>query len=237
MASTESTRVNASTDRAKARYRDAAVVEAYDSWRYESARGRRRNRRDLAAIGRAIDEAERRGDPIRRALDLPCGTGRLAPLLAERRIEASGADVSIEMLRRSFQKLGKSVPIFQCSADAIPLRDGSLDAVFAIRFLFHLDREARAAVLAEMARVSARWLVLDVRHRYNLRWVGWRLRHATGLLPRMQHRFSRAGLEEELAGVGLAVRGVFPSRRYFGWASDKWAVLAEKSPAGARRTA
>jgi ubiquinone/menaquinone biosynthesis C-methylase UbiE len=221
-------------DRAKARYRDAAVAGAYDSWRYETPRGRRRNRRDLAAIGRALDAAEKRGGPVRSALDLPCGTGRLAPFLGERAIRASGADVSMEMLRESFRKLGKKFPIFQCSADAIPLGDGAVDAVFAIRFLFHLDRSGRAAVLAEMARVSRRWLVLDVRHRYNLRWVGWRIRHALGLLPEVQHRFSRAGLDEELAEAGIAVRGVFPSRRYFGWASDKWTVLGEKRPSPPR---
>jgi ubiquinone/menaquinone biosynthesis C-methylase UbiE len=214
-------------ERAKARYRDAEVAAAYDSWRYETPRGRRRNRRDLEAIGRALDEAGRRGAPVRTALDLPCGTGRLFPLLAARSIRASGADVSLEMLRESSRKLGKKFPIFQCSADAIPLGEGAVDAVLAIRFLFHLDRPGRIAVLAEMARISRRWLVLDVRHRYNLRWVGWRVRHALGLLPNVQHRFSRAGLEEELAAAGLAVRGIYPSRRYFGWVSDKWTVLAE----------
>jgi hypothetical protein len=81
-----------------------------------------------------------------------------------------------------------------------------------------------------MTRVSRRWVILDIRHRYNLRWVGWRIRHAFGLLPQVQHRFSRAGLEEELAGTGLSVRGIYPSRRYFGWASDKWTVLAEVAP-------
>ena len=216
-------------ERAKARYRDAGIAASYDSWRYESARGRRRNRRDLAAMGRALDEAARRGGPVRAALDLPCGTGRLAPFFHERAIRASGADVSIEMLRESLRKLGKEFPIFQCSADAIPLRDGAVDAVFGIRFLFHLDHAGRAAVLAEMARVSRRWLILDVRHRYNLRWIGWRIRHALGLLPEVQHRFSREGLEEELAAAGIAVRGVYPSRRDFGWASDKWTVLGEKS--------
>ena len=225
---------NASTafERAKARYGDAAVAAGYDSWRYETPRGRRRNRRDLAAIGRAVDEAERRGGPVRTALDLPCGTGRLAPLFVAREIAASGADVSLAMLLESFRKLGKTFPIFQCSADAVPLRDGAVDAVFAIRFLFHLDREARGAVLAELARVARRWMILDVRHRYNLKWVGWSIRHALGLLPRVQHRFSRAELEHELAGVGLSVRGVFPSRRYFGWGSDKWTVLAERSVRG-----
>jgi ubiquinone/menaquinone biosynthesis C-methylase UbiE len=223
--------VSASTfERAKARYRDADVAGAYDSWRYETRRGRRRNRRDLEAIGRALDEAERRGAPVRSALDLPCGTGRLAPLVFERSIATTGADVSLEMLHEAIRKFGKKFPILQCSADAIPLRDGSFDAVFAIRFLFHLDRGGRAAVLAEMARVSGRWLILDVRHRYNLRWVGWRIRHALGLLPQVQHRFSREGLEQELSGAGLVLRGIYPSRRYFGWASDKWTVLAEKLP-------
>ena len=58
---------------------------------------------------------------------------------------------SIEMLRESFRKFGKKFPIFQCSADAIPLGDGEVDAVFAIRFLFHLDGPGRASVLEEMA--------------------------------------------------------------------------------------
>jgi ubiquinone/menaquinone biosynthesis C-methylase UbiE len=223
--------VSASSERARARYQDLAVAEEYDSWRYETSRGRRRNRRDLAAIGRALDEAARRGAPVRTALDLPCGTGRLAPLLSERAIAASGADVSLEMLRVASRKVGSALPVFQCDARAIPVADASLDAVFAIRFVFHLDREARHGVFAEMRRVSRRWVVVDLRHRYNLRWIGWRIRHALGLLPHVQHRFSRAGVEEELAEVGLQVRGIYPSRRYFGWLSDKWTVLAERSGA------
>ncbi len=219
-------------DRAKARYRDTAVAEGYDSWRYDSPRGRRRNARDLAAIGRALDEAARRGTPVVAALDLPCGTGRLVPLLRRRRIAAAGADVAIEMLRVARRRLGREVPVFQCSADAIPLADRSLDAVFAIRFLFHLDAEGRRRVLAEMARVSRRWVIVDIRHRYNLRWLGWNLRRSVGLLPMMQHRFSRDGLRREMAAAGLAVRAIYPSRRYLGgWLSDKWTVLAERSAA------
>ncbi len=215
-------------ERAKARYRDAAVAAGYDSWRYETPRGRRRNRRDLSAIARAIDAAQARGGPIRAALDVPCGTGRLAPLLLERSIAASGADVSLEMLAVARRKLPDDFPLFQCSADAIPLASGSVDAVFAIRFLFHLDREGRGRVLAEMRRVARRWVILDARHRYNVRWAAWRLRQALGLLPKVQDRFSRDGLERELSEAGLALVGIFPSRRYFGWASDKWTVLAER---------
>lgn len=215
-------------ERAKARYQDAAVAEGYDSWRYETPRGRRRNRRDLAAIGRALDEAARRGHPVRTALDIPCGTGRLSPLLCERRIAAAGADISLEMMRVARRKPG-ALALYQCNAEAIPHRDASLDGVFAIRFLFHLDAAARGRVLAEMRRVSRRWLVLDVRHRYNFRYLGWRIRHALGLLPQVQHRFSREGLERELSEAGLRLVGVYPSRRRLGWLSDKWAVLAERA--------
>jgi ubiquinone/menaquinone biosynthesis C-methylase UbiE len=224
--------VSASSDeRARARYQDVGVAEGYDSWRYETARGKRRNRRDLAAIGRALDEAAKRGSPVRAALDLPCGTARLAPLFDERGIRALGADVSFEMLRVARRKAPSGFPVFQGNAEAIPLADRSCDAVFAIRFLFHLDRDSRRRVLAEARRVSRRWLVLDVRHRYNARWVGWRIRHALGVLPNVQHRFSRAGLEEELSAAGLRLCGIYPSRRSFGWASDKWTVLAERSDA------
>lgn len=215
-------------ERAKARYQDTAVAEGYDSWRYQTPRGRRRNKRDLAAIGRALDEAARRGDPIRTALDIPCGTGRLAPLLRERRIGAVGADISLEMMRVARRKPG-APPLYQCNAEAIPHRDASLDGVFGIRFLFHLDAAARGRVLAEMRRVSRRWVVLDVRHRYNFRYLGWRARHALGLLPQIQHRFSREGLARELSQASLRVAGVYPSRRYLGWLSDKWTVLAERT--------
>ncbi len=215
-------------ERAGARYRDPAVAAGYDSWRYETARGRRRNRRDLAAVGRALDEVARRGAPVRDGLDIPCGTGRLVPLLAERAIRAAEADISLEMMHVARRKFGPALALFQCSAEAIPHRDGAVDCIFAIRFLFHLDRDGRRRVLAEMRRVSRRWLIVDFRHRYNFRYLGWRARRALGLLPEMQFRFSKAGLREELAEAGLRLAGIYPSRRYLGWFSDKWTVLAER---------
>jgi hypothetical protein len=35
-------------------------------------------------------------------------------------------------------------------------------------------------------------------------------------------------MEQELRDAGLALVAAAPSRRYFGWLSDKWIVLAEK---------
>jgi len=217
-----------SVERARTHYQDVSVVESYDSWRYDAPRGRRRNARDLEAIGRALDEAARRGHPVRTALDLPCGTGRLVPFFRERGIRGLGADISLAMMSHARRKHGHSLPMVRCDASAIPLPDGSVDAVLAIRFFFHLDHATRQEVLREMRRVSRRWLVLDLRHRYNLRWGSWHVRRWLGLLREIPFRFSREGLQEELRQAGLTLLSAAPSRRYFGWLSDKWIVLAEK---------
>ncbi|HEY7113177.1 MAG TPA: class I SAM-dependent methyltransferase [Thermoanaerobaculia bacterium] len=216
-----------SVERARHHYQDVDVVEGYDSWRYENRRGRRRNRRDLDAIGRALDEAARRGHPVRTALDLPSGTGRLVPLFRDRGIRGFGADISLAMMSRARKKYGR-LRVLRCDASAIPMSDASVDAVLAIRFFFHLDGPARRQVLREMRRVSRRWLVLDLRHRYNLRWVSWHVRRRLGLLREVPFRYSREAMEHELRDAGLALVAAAPSRRYFGWLSDKWIVLAEK---------
>jgi SAM-dependent methyltransferase len=228
----------AAYERAKTHYRNVQIAEGYDSWRYETPRGQRRNRRDLAAVDRAVAEAARRGAPIATGLDLPCGTGRLVPLLRERRIAAVGADIAVEMMRVARRKLGPPLPLIQCNAEHIPHRDGAFDGVFSIRFLFHLDGDARLRILRELRRVSRRWLVLDVRHQYNLRSVAWRLAHRLRLRREIPFRFSRRGLEDELSACGWKLVAIYPSRRFVGFFSDKWIALAERSdssPAPARR--
>ena len=165
------------------------------------------------------------------ALDLPCGTGRLVPFFRDRAIRGFGADISLAMMSHARRKHGSALPVLRCEASAIPLPDASVDAVLAIRFFFHLDHPTRLEVLREMRRVSRRWLVLDFRHRYNLRWLSWRVRRRLGLMREIPHRFTREGLDEELRQAGLRLISAAASRRYFGWLSDKWIVLAEKREA------
>ena len=214
--------------RAKSHYRDPKVAGEYDSRRYGTPLGRRRNRRDLAAIARALEETRRRGTAIAMGLDLPCGTGRLFPLLHERGVLVTGADVSLEMLRVARRTLGAGLRLVQCSAEQIPCATASFDGVFSIRFLLHLDRATRVQIVRELARVSRRWVVLEIRHQYNLRALVWPMAARLGLRRDVPFRFSRAGLAEELREAGLRLVAIFPSRRYVGFFSDKWFVLAEK---------
>ena len=87
--------------------------------------------------------------PGRRALDLAAGTGKLT-----RQLVASGADlVAVEplaALRAQFALALANVQVLDGTAEAIPLPDASVDAVFVAQAFhwFHADR-----ALAEIARV------------------------------------------------------------------------------------
>jgi SAM-dependent methyltransferase len=219
----------------KRRYRDAVVATTYDSSRFLSAKGQQRNRLMLAAIQRAFDKAASLGTPIRSGLDLPCGTGRLFPWLLQRQLQFTGADISLEMMQAAWSKVG-SVPssgvcftLVQCDGEHLPFKDRSFDAVFSLRFMFHVPREGRIRILQEMARVSRRWLLADFRHCYNLRWCFRRLWHGLGLARHIGEVWSWASLRREVAEAGLQLVGIFAPRRGLAVFSDKWVVLLEKA--------
>ncbi len=102
-------------------------------------------------------------------LDLACGTGDVAfeALRARPGARVAGADFSLPMLRRARSKakrrgLERAVRFQAASAEDLPYRDGSFDAVtmaFGIRNVVRRDR-----ALAEMFRVlrpGGRALILD----------------------------------------------------------------------------
>jgi ubiquinone/menaquinone biosynthesis C-methylase UbiE len=222
-------------EHAKRRYRDSVVATTYDSSRFLSAQGQKRNRHTLAAIQRAFDKAASLGTPVRGCLDLPCGTGRLFPWLLQGQLRFVGADISLEMMRVARTKISAMssgvVPcaLVQCDGEHLPFMDRSVDAVFSIRFMFHAPREVRVRILQEMARVSRRWLIADFRHCYNWRWCFRRLCHSLGLAKHMGEVWSRASLRREAAEAGLRVVGIFSPRRGLSFFSDKWIVLLEKA--------
>ena len=222
-------------ERVKRRYRDPAVAMTYESSRFLSPRGQKRNRLTLAAMQRALDKATSLGVPIRSCLDLPCGTGRLFPWLRQRKLQFVGADISREMMRMAWTKEGvetdAAIPLalVQCDGEHLPFRDRRFDAVLCIRFMFHVPRQVRVQILREMARVSRRWLIVDVRHCYNFRWCLWRVCHGLGLVKRLGEVWSSGSLRGEAAEAGLRLAGIFSPRQGLSLFSDKWIVLLERA--------
>ena len=145
------------------RYGSRAGAEAYDQKYRASATRRLSNRREMALVRRALRRAGTAGD----ALDVPCAAGRLVPVLLERVRLVTAVDLSPAMVEVARQALagplaaGQAV-VLEGSAEALPFAGGAFDTAVCWRLLHHLtDRAARLRVLAELARVARRAVVVS----------------------------------------------------------------------------
>lgn len=84
------------------------------------------------------------------ALDVGCGTGRLAGTLRDRGVGYVGLDASAGLLREARTKTGEQY--VQGDAQALPIADARFDRVLAMNALYHLPDWRRA--LLEMRRVA-----------------------------------------------------------------------------------
>ncbi len=132
------------------------------------------------------------------------------------------------MLRR-FRRAHPGSRLLQADAAALPFPAGSFDVVFATRFLSHLRAGYRARVLSEMVRVSSDRVILDGRHRYNLRFLSRWVRRSLGLSHAHKLRHTYRQFREELEAAGLEVARM----RSIAWGlSARFLVLARKKGSG-----
>ncbi|MEJ0085432.1 MAG: class I SAM-dependent methyltransferase [Pseudomonadota bacterium] len=209
-------------------YRSSQVAEDYDFHRFSSPERQKRNARKWAAIRAALREAT----GVRTILDLPCGTGRFTGGLAREGFEIIGSDISLEMLQKAASVTAKAeLPSIrgyvQANAEALPLRNDSLDCVVSIRFMMHVDPATRVRMLREFGRVSRRWVIVDYRHCYTFRYVLTHTFGRLGLGRTPLSRVSRKELDQEFTDAGFAIRKVI--RVSTPLLSDKWIVLAERA--------
>lgn len=96
-----------------------------------------------------MEEGDLRG---RRALDVGCGTGRLALALAERGVRVWGVDSSEDMLAQARAAVGRRAGLKLGRAESLPFKDGWFERV-VLRLVVHLVDRAQA--FPELARVLA----------------------------------------------------------------------------------
>ncbi len=130
---------------------------------------------------RIVAEMLARVGPVERALDAPCGHGRLTPLLRQvARQQVVGLDLNRRRMRSTLaaEEDAPGAPLTLLEADLtrpLPLAADSFDLVLCFRLLQHLREEADQQRLLEgLAQVSSRHLVVSY--------------YAAGTLHRLQRR-------------------------------------------------
>jgi len=171
---------------------DQHVLEKYKSFdgarsyntKYDDELHKRLNNKfEFALIRRCLDVV----GPQDLLLDLPSGTGRLAPVVRPYARRIVESDVSMEMLKfcrtnwaNKFEGhpggikadgAGGEVEGFaQASAFHLPYRDRAFDCVFSSRLTHHIpDPSERNQFIRELARISKQWVVMSYFHKWSLK--------------------------------------------------------------------
>jgi SAM-dependent methyltransferase len=143
----------------------------------------------------------RRGETV---LDLPCGTGRLLPLLRDhfghRVVHADGA---LAMLRQARAATADPAPSVAADALAMPFADRAFDGVVVFRFLHHLPGPLRAQAIAEACRVADRFVVVSFFHPCSFhhlqrtlgRWFGGQATRFPAALSTLRREFGAHGFQ------------------------------------------
>jgi ubiquinone/menaquinone biosynthesis C-methylase UbiE len=188
-----------------ARYESASGAAAYRRKYARSWIRRLSNRRELAVVRKALARAGAQG----RLLDCPCGAGRLTPTLLRFAGHVTCVDLSEAMVAEARDVLAAEaaagrVDFRVAPADALPFGDGAFDTAVCHRLLHHMATPGeRAGVLAELARVASRRVVLSFADD-STRKARRQRRRGT---PRRRHALRPEVLHAEAATHGLRPLG------------------------------
>jgi tRNA (uracil-5-)-methyltransferase TRM9 len=203
--------------RFKGVWAEPEVAAAYRDDRFSrSRRWRWTDRREQSILGGFLAgfEAGSRG------LDVPCGTGRLAPLFRRAGLLYAGGDVSMSMLQLARQREGHGI-VLGADALELPFRPDAFDFLTAVRLLHRIRAHGiRVAMLREMARVTRGPLIVTYYARWNLRGVQ---RWLKGKDPGL----SLGRIMADFRGADLRLRCRIPLRR---WTQQQWFFVLEKTP-------
>lgn len=188
-------------------WKSRSVAEAYDGRRFTSLGGRFFDKAEKRAIATCLDDAEK-VFPIKQMIDLACGTGRISEFLAARGYQLTCGDISDEMLRVAKARLesagARDAAFLHVDIYKIEQPDASFDCVSAFRLFQHLTSEQRSKALREMARISRRFVLVNVMHTSKYYEAVRTLRR---LLGRYATRYtsSQEQTDQELRYAGLKV--------------------------------
>lgn len=226
---------------------ETSYEESLDRWRthhaaagYPSDYGvSLRDRREHQCIRDFVETLS----PGSRILDLPCGTGRLTPLLHRRGLKVVGADCSRWMVESAAETWSKRPGVRSINAPSFEVRqamatgyaDQSFDAVICNRLFHHFrEPEIRTAVLREFGRICRGPIMVSFFNSFAIDAVRIRLKHrlrgtvATDRIP-----IPMATMLNDVRAAGLDV----VAKRAVLWALSPMWYLVVKNPRAAQAAA
>jgi SAM-dependent methyltransferase len=194
----------------------AGGVREYERKRYRGLDQRIVHSREDRLIGRFLDTVLADVPPGRAArfLDLPCGYGRFTGRLGGTGREVTTSDLSLEMVRRTRERLGVPGAVANAT-QGLPFKGDAFDAVVSIRFFHHLHApEARAAVLSEFARTAAGWAIVSFYRESGLHLFQRRIHRFFGKSRTNIKMLEKSVFEREAAAAGFEVARIVPLFRW-----------------------
>jgi len=183
-------------------------------YREERFRGAGSAGRDARLVERLLAR-HAPGRRFARALDAPCGTGRMGTVLEHHAARVVGLDRSAAMLAE------RGGPGLLGDASRLPFGDDSFDLVLCCRLLHHLEDEAARRVVRELVRVGSDILLLSFWSASGIQ--GWRRRLGLREDPEGRRPISPRRLRGLLEDAGADVLGATTSLP--GWSLQSF-VLA-----------
>jgi ubiquinone/menaquinone biosynthesis C-methylase UbiE len=204
-------------------YQNKTYAAGYERTRFSGIYGRFRNWNTQRVISKLIRLTGRKG----LALDIPCGTGRLSPLILKSGYHWIGGDISLEMMAESRKRMNGFEDSFwniRLDAEAMAFKDDSIDCIFSIRFIYHIPLEIRYRMLQEMRRVTKKWLIIDYNYPNRFKKMARRIGSLFGERP-IRKRISLEEISRELRENGFSIHKAILASRFF---SDNVLLLCSK---------
>jgi ubiquinone/menaquinone biosynthesis C-methylase UbiE len=163
------------------------IKQDTDTAQRYTRRKERKHAGEMRLIATAIDSLP---NPMK-YLDIPCGAGRATILLGRKGNTCISADIGdgvLEVAKNEIAKAGIESEVLKLDLERIDLPDNSIDASLAFRIFHHFPgAEVRSRVVAELCRVSRRYVLISYLTPWSYTNTKRRLRAALGGKVSRQH--------------------------------------------------